>query len=1192
MGEATTLPAFGRCADFIAAVSAREMPDNPSVQLCVLSIGFDVEGVIAQLLHERTVAQKGHCRIYCVVVPDRLTPGAMTRFATAIGRHLRRKHAQAPAVVAVEEGTGTKERCAAYQRGAVVVLTSRVLCADLLHRRLAVELVGMAVLALPQSLLGGGRLHDALAPQTAFCAELLLRSGRGTRGGGEAALPPPLILLSDAPLLLQTLVQRHHVGAERFVQQLHVGDVQLFPRFRLELVQHFERIGGGGGERPALVVDRVVAPVAPSVMALDGLLAKIAVETLQELQRLEQQQLHAQYGRAAAAGTTAADDDDDEAQRFRPRARLAAQTTNGHLDYSAHSRGGVAAPRRAASYVRHAWRGTTEQDRKGILFCCIDESTVLSTRFSDLDADLRDAVRRHDPGWRYRLLTESLIDVRRLRRATRGTAYAFLLQLESVLERRLPRRSVYGTGAAPPAALWTLSSHFHDVATVATHRIGTVVYDHSSAAAAAPPRRAVVVVESGSDEEGGGGGGGAEEAVRVPACPTAAAAAVPRVVPNTEEHETDVEVVVKLVESWCRTMLRRAAREGGAEATTHPTLLLLVIGASDVVRYTERLTNTLEAYRRLQLRRFIHVYQLRYGVELDEYAEQQQQQQQRQQRDGAAAALFDVGENDEDASSGSEGEEDDGTARDEVDTAAQQHRPPSSASRGVRRSHAGSPAVMADLGAGALHHALLSQLPPVESTGTDAVEAAPPAAAHVSGAAPLLTLGRVRPGAATLHPLLASSGAAAATRAPRVLVLDAAPLSATELTMLLEGSHEALHVTVSTAPSPPPPPATTATYAPVSGAESAAAVEASDSVGAPLRVERVLLARQHLPLLRQLEMAQDELPAARLAGLRVQLVTTALAEGDFAKAVQAEQLAFEGLAHAKATLTGTLLVDQSSLRETEAALESGLPLGQRRTGQRRGTAVPRLAGASIRGDTTTAAAAAAAPPCLLFDEREFRASLPYDLYRRGMGLVPLTLATADYVLSAEYAVERKSVADFVQSIMSGRIQHQLAALSRRYAHPLCLIEFHRGMPLRLSQYIVYAKLARLAAAYPRVCYIWARSSAHAAGMLVLLKKTVATANVDPADPALTGAAVDPGSAADLGGVAAAAAERETAYYAARVLSRFPGVTPQNAPRVMQLCGSLIGLATISQASLAAVMGDEDAARLHTFLHAPFHERVD
>ena len=43
---------------------------------------------------------------------------------------------------------------------------------------------------------------------------------------------------------------------------------------------------------------------------------------------------------------------------------------------------------------------------------------------------------------------------------------------------------------------------------------------------------------------------------------------------------------------------------------------------------------------------------------------------------------------------------------------------------------------------------------------------------------------------------------------------------------------------------------------------------------------------------------------------------------------------------------------------------------------------------------------------------------------------------------------------------------------------------------------------------------------------------------------------------------------------------------------MQLCGSLIGLATISQASLATAMGEEDAARLYHFLHTPFHERVD
>ncbi|AYU76316.1 DNA repair protein, putative [Leishmania donovani] len=1246
---------FRTCSEFIGAVSAREMPDNPSVQLCILSIGFDVEGAIAQLLHQRMARNKPHRRVYCVVVPGRLLPGAMTRFASAIEHHLALRHAgetltrQADAsaaaasclappipVVAVEEGTGTKERCAVFQRGAVVVLTSHSLCADLLHRRLAVELVGMAVLALPHSLLGSGRQEDALAPQTAFCAELLLRSGSGAAGGQR---PPPIVLVSDAPVLMRSLVQRHHLGAERFVQQMHVGDVQLFPRFRLDFVRHFEELSRS--PRRSLAVDRVVAPVSASVLALDDLLAKIVLETLQELQRLEKQ-LHMQKSasggdraawasdaggshphtrsfaaRCAAAAAEA--DEDTGALRFLPRARLTASTAKDHLDYSDYPRSNTAKGTSAASYIRHGWRAATQCDDKGILFSGISETAALSVDFSDLDGDLRAVVRCHESHWPYRLLTESLIDVRRLRRAARGTAYTFLLELESVLERRLPRRSVYGTGTTPPAALWTLSSHFHDVVTVATHRIGTVVYKRSAASVAlSTPTKGeatrpassaedvVVVVDSSSDSEEKREGLQDVVSTSATAAPpgqvatSAGRTMVPQLIPNVEEHETDVEVVVRLVVSWCRTVLRRAERKGNAAtdaSAAQPTLLLLTLGPNAVVRYTERLTNSLEAYQQLQLRRFMRVYQSKYGVELTEFVEAQSAEVAAPQ---LATELFTSAEDVDDASSDAEGDvttdEDNGTdGRRDLRAAASLRRRMSSqggratavtrrdASPSYANGSSSSQRVMMDIGAGAFHQALLSQLPPLLTRSGERADvrcdSEPQPAPPASLATPLLMLERVREGVVTLCPgCRGASGDGSATvpspfeRMPRVLVFDASAMSATEMTMLLDGSHAALQLDVPSTAAP------RMSGAPTNGPKG------TDSVRTSLRVERVVLARQELALLRQLEMAQDELPAERLSTIKVQLITTSLAELDFKKAVQAEQQAFESLAHTKATLTGTLLVDQTSLRQTEEALESGMQVARSRLGPRKGTAVGRLAGTFLY-------APALPPPALprvVFDEREFRSSLPYHLYRRGMELIPLTLTTADYVLSPEYAVERKSAQDYFQSVMSGRIQRQLAALARKYAHPLCLIEFHRGIPFRLMQSGIYAKTAALMAAYPRVRFVWARSPAHAAGMLVLLKKSVAVANVDPADPLLTGTSIDPGSAADVGGVAVTAAERETAHYAARVLSKFPGITHQNAPRVMQLCGSLIGLATISKSSLVAVMGEEDAARLYNFLHSPFH----
>jgi DNA excision repair protein ERCC-4 len=1335
------------CSHFIAAVSAREMPDNNNVQLCILSAGFDVEGVVAHLLYQRMRQQRSR-RVCCVVMPENLPPGSVTRLAKAIERHLllrKEKEIKNPtsveasvnahqeaaasaappttsllstAVVAIEEGTGTKERCAVFQRGAVVLLTSRSLCADLLHRRLAVELVGMAILLLPHSLLSGARVQEALAPQTAFCVELLLRGSKINSAclrNTERHTPPPIVVLSDAPMLMQRLVQRHQMGAERFVQQLHIGDVQLFPRFRLDFVRHFEELGRRDNPRGRpLDVDRVVAPVSPSLLALDGLLAKIALETLQELQRLEQQLQQQQQQQqlvefsdfgsliqpdigynaksngspAARRAVAAADADEDVgAQRFLPRARFTATTLSGHLDYSGHPRssGGSSSAVSGSdtgsagvggSYVRQGWR--VAKDTKGIWFNGISDAAALSIDFSDLDSDLRTVVRRHESQWPYRMLVESLIDVRRLRRATRGTAFSFLLHLESVLEKRLPQRSVYGTGVRPPAALWTLSSHFNDVVTVATHRIGTVVYTAVTVPVPRPPATStpsasptVVVVDSSSSSSSDEEAMESESMTTTPASAAAVASPtiqVPQLVPNTEEQETDVEVAVRLVWSWCRTTLRRRALRSGAKSSHHvvstnttdpqhegavevppssssstpsrfPTLLLLTFGAGAVARYTERLTHDRGTYQQLQLRRFMEAYQLKYGVQLQECHKPSGEDAAKEEEGAATGAmtghqssmsLFET-DNPDDAYSDEENNEaaeaamtEDGNDGDRerltgVPRKLLQQQQRSSSGAGKR---SGDPSFLSQAdpsllygeggsGASAFHQALLSQMPPVSTQqqqqslptptpaengkandcGKISVTAAPASASPHSKELLTLTVERVRAGAVTLRPLLgvadssSSSGVHDAMEGgPRVLVFDGSHLSATELTMLLEGTHEALAFSVPHCVAVPTTTATTSTELP--DTKAAAAAE-----GACLVVDRVVLTRQQLSILRQLEMAQDELPVSCLRRLRVQLITTSLAEVDFKKAVQAERFAFESLAHTKATLTGTLLVDQSSLRQTEEALESGLQVARRRGMARKGSAVARVNGQWYR-DSNAPTAMVAAPPCVVFDEREFRSTLPYDLYKRGVDLVPLTLTTADYVLSPDYAVERKSVLDYLQSVMSGRIQHQLAALTRKYTHPLCLIEFHRGIPFRMLQNRIYGRTAKLMANYPRVCFLWARSPAHAAGMLVTLKKSVATTNVDPSDPSLTGSSMDPTSAGEAGGLAASAAEREAAHYAARVLSRFPGVTPQNAPRVMRLCGSLIGLATISLASLETAMAAEDAARLYGFLHHPFHERVE
>ncbi|ELY64304.1 DEAD/DEAH box helicase [Natronococcus jeotgali] len=77
------------------------------------------------------------------------------------------------------------------------------------------------------------------------------------------------------------------------------------------------------------------------------------------------------------------------------------------------------------------------------------------------------------------------------------------------------------------------------------------------------------------------------------------------------------------------------------------------------------------------------------------------------------------------------------------------------------------------------------------------------------------------------------------------------------------------------------------------------------------------------------------------------------------------------------------------------------------------------------------------------DQREMDANIARELSRRETYEVRLeTLEVGDYVLSDRVAVERKSVADFVDSLVGGdrSVFEQVGAMSRHYARPIVIVE--------------------------------------------------------------------------------------------------------------------------------------------------------
>ncbi len=80
------------------------------------------------------------------------------------------------------------------------------------------------------------------------------------------------------------------------------------------------------------------------------------------------------------------------------------------------------------------------------------------------------------------------------------------------------------------------------------------------------------------------------------------------------------------------------------------------------------------------------------------------------------------------------------------------------------------------------------------------------------------------------------------------------------------------------------------------------------------------------------------------------------------------------------------------------------------------------------------------PARVVADERERASGVPEELSKLNVRVYFSRLPVADYVLSPELAVERKSVRDLVSSVYDSRLFIQSAKISAAYAKPYLLIE--------------------------------------------------------------------------------------------------------------------------------------------------------
>ena len=224
--------------------------------------------------------------------------------------------------------------------------------------------------------------------------------------------------------------------------------------------------------------------------------------------------------------------------------------------------------------------------------------------------------------------------------------------------------------------------------------------------------------------------------------------------------------------------------------------------------------------------------------------------------------------------------------------------------------------------------------------------------------------------------------------------------------------------------------------------------------------------------------------------------------------------------------------------------------------------------------------------------------------------MPGTLLVADYILSLDICIERKSLSDLLSSLISGRLHKQLEFMLRHYKRPVLLIEFSEDKPFCLQSQAavardsqttgVIAKIVLLTKHFPTVRIIWSRSYRHTASLFLMLKRNQLEPDVNAAlsaganDGVASGAvgAGEYGEDTSPGGGTTGGIGNGTSGTTSHVhsmvpydmLKKIPGVTDDNVSVLLKKVRTLADLSEQSLDTLTQWLGRVNANKIHRFLH--------
>ena len=236
-------------------------------------------------------------------------------------------------------------------------------------------------------------------------------------------------------------------------------------------------------------------------------------------------------------------------------------------------------------------------------------------------------------------------------------------------------------------------------------------------------------------------------------------------------------------------------------------------------------------------------------------------------------------------------------------------------------------------------------------------------------------------------------------------------------------------------------------------------------------------------------------------------------------------------------------------------------------------------------------AATSEPPRIVVDVREFRSSLPSLLHGRSNLIIPCMLTVADYVLTPNICIERKSVRDLISSFKNGRLFNQAETMLQHYKYPMLLIEFDQNKSFTLDTFgtdhttalssasnpqDLQSKIALLTLAFPRLKIIWSSSPYQTAEIFDELKK-------QQEEP-------DPIKAVQIGLIDGEDPSDQSFNQTPQdMLRAVPGISEKNLSRITLEVASIRDVSNLTEGELDELVGREAGRQVYRFFNRSVFE---